>query len=76
MTEKNTININANIELSISSLETIVDTAKKIIGRNEKGYYRIETADVVSQIISRFLDENNFESYIKDLSNYDLPSMK
>ena len=65
-----TVTIQVNIEIATVSLEAIVENAKKKVGRNEKGVYRVDTADKVSEIISRFLLENNFESYAKDMNNY------
>jgi hypothetical protein len=73
MAEKKTITIHASIDISGQTLESIGDTAKRKAGRNSKGYYRIETADLVSRLISRFLAENDFESYVQDSSKYDLP---
>ena len=71
MTETtNTIVVNANIEMTAASLETIVGNAKKIAGRTEKGYYRIDTAEKVNEMISRFLLENGFENYVKNIKNY------
>ena len=75
MPGNNTIIVNVNLEISTLSLETIVDTAKQIKGRNQKGHFQVETADVVSEIISRFLAEKDFESYVREIANYDLPSM-
>jgi hypothetical protein len=72
MAEKKSVVIHASIEISANALENIVDTAKKITGRNSKGYYQIDTADLVNRMISRFLMENNFESYVQDPSKYDL----
>ena len=67
---KNTILINANIEIPITALQTIVANAKKIAGKNEKGHYQIDTADKVSEMISRFLVDNDFESYAKNMDNF------
>ena len=75
MSGNNTILVNVNLEISTLSIETIVDTAKQIKGRNQKGHFQVETADVVSEIVSRFLAEKDFASYVKEISNYDLPSM-
>jgi hypothetical protein len=41
----------------------IFENVKQIAGRDEKGVYRVETADKVSEMISRFLFDNDFESY-------------
>ena len=34
-------------------------------GRNEKGHYTVDTADKVSEMISRFLLEKDFEGFVK-----------
>jgi hypothetical protein len=61
---KDTIVVNANVEMTTRSLQTIVDNAKKKVGRDEKGFYRVDTADKVSEMISRFLLEKDFEGYV------------
>ena len=67
---KDTITVNVNVEMTTASLQAIVENAKKVEGRNEKGAYRIDTADKVSEIISNFILENDFESYAKNIENY------
>jgi hypothetical protein len=67
---KETLAVNVNVEITATSLQAIVENAKKITGRDSKGVYRVDTADKVSQIISRFLSENDFESYAKDINNF------
>lgn len=70
MTEsKETLVVNVNVEITAVALQAIVANAKEIAGRNEKGHYRVDTADKVSQVISRFLLENDFEAYAKDRNN-------
>ncbi|MBU4186183.1 MAG: hypothetical protein KKI12_03820 [Proteobacteria bacterium] len=61
---KDTIIVNANVEMTTRSLETIVENAKQKVGRDEKGVYRVDTADKVSEMISRFLLEKDFEAYV------------
>jgi len=68
--EKDLIEIHANLKITTASLQTIVENCKKIAGRNEKGYYRVDTAGKLNAIISRFLLENNFEGYVRDIKNY------
>jgi len=53
--------------MTTRSLQTIVENAKKKVGRDEKGFYRVNTADKVSEMISRFLLEKDFESYVKNI---------
>ena len=67
---KETITVNVNVEMTVASLQAIVENAKKVEGRNEKGVYRIDTADKVSEMISNFILENDFESYAKNIENY------
>ncbi|MBW2570203.1 MAG: hypothetical protein JRD93_18430 [Deltaproteobacteria bacterium] len=61
---KDTITVHLNVEMTTQSLQTIVENAKKKAGRDEKGVYRIDTADKVSEMVSRFLLEKDFESYV------------
>jgi hypothetical protein len=67
---QNTIVVRANVEMTTASLQAIVANAKKVSGPDEKGVYRVDTADQVSAMISRFLLENDFESFVKDIENY------
>jgi hypothetical protein len=67
---QNTIVVRANVEMTTASLQAIVANAKKVSGPDEKGVYRVDTADQVSAMISRFLLENDFESFAKDIDNY------
>lgn len=67
---KDTIVVHANVEMTSASLQAIVENAKKVSGPDEKGVYHLDTADAVSETISRFLLENDFESFAKDLDNY------
>jgi hypothetical protein len=67
---QNTIVVRARVEMTTASLQAIVANAKKVSGPDEKGVYRVDTADQVSAMISRFLLENDFESFVKDIANY------
>jgi len=64
------VRINSIVEITAKSLRTIVEQAKNLTGRDEKGVYRVDTADKVGEIISRFLLEKDFEAYVKDTENY------
>ena len=71
MTEKkNTITVRVIVEVTPASLEAIVENAKKIAGRDERGRYRVDTADKVGEMISLFLIEKDFESFVKDIDNF------
>ncbi|MCP4348566.1 MAG: hypothetical protein GY795_24040 [Desulfobacterales bacterium] len=67
---KDTITVNVNVDITTASLQAVVENAKKIAGPNEKGFYRIDTADKVGEMISRFLLEHDFETYVQDIGNY------
>ena len=67
---KDTIVVRANVEMTTASLQAIVQNAKEVSGPDEKGVYRLDTADKVAEMISRFLLEKDFESYVKDIDNY------
>ncbi|RLB59587.1 MAG: hypothetical protein DRI90_15220, partial [Deltaproteobacteria bacterium] len=58
------------VEMSTASLEAIVDYAKQAEGPDEKGVYRVDTADKVSEMVSKFVLEKDFESYAKNIDNY------
>ena len=71
MTEsRDMITVHVNVEIAATSLQTIVENVKHIAGRDEKGVYRVDTADKVSEMISRFLRDNGFEGYVKGVENY------
>jgi hypothetical protein len=65
-----TIVVGAKVEITRNALQAIVENAKKVTGPDAKGVYRVDTADKVSEMISRFLRENDFESYAKNIENY------
>ena len=67
---KDTIAVNVVVEVTPASLQAIVAQAKHMAGRNEKGHYQVDTADKVSEMISRFLMERDFEGYVTDSKNY------
>ena len=68
--QDNTIAVNVVIELTPNALQAIVENAKRITGRNEKGHYKVDTADKVGEMISRFLIEKDFESYAQNPDSY------
>ena len=64
-----TVRVNVVVEMTAASLQTIVDTAKQAAGRDEKGVYRVDTADRVGEMISRYLLETDFEAFVRDARN-------
>ena len=67
---ENTIAVNVVVEMTTASLEAIVENAKRLTSRNEKGHYKIDTAGKVGALISQFLLETGFEKYAKNIDNY------
>ena len=67
---KQTLLVRADVELTPEALQAIVQNAKEIAGADEKGVYRVDTADKVSEMISKFLLEKDFEAYVQDIANY------
>jgi len=68
--QDDTIAVNVVIELTTNALQTIVENAKRIAGRNEKGHYKVDTADKVGEMVSRFLAEKDFESFVNSPDSY------
>jgi hypothetical protein len=62
------IRIHVNVEITAAALQTIVSHAKHLARRNENGILCIDTADQVSEMISRFLEEKDFESFLKSVT--------
>jgi hypothetical protein len=65
-----TITVRANVEMTTTALQAIVANAKAAAGTDEKGIYRVDTADKVSEMISRFLQLHDFESYVMNPDHY------
>ena len=77
MAEPNkTLTINTNVEITAESLEAIVNNVKLLSERNNKGHYNVDTAEKVNEMISRFLLENDFEGFVKDIENYKQPTLQ
>jgi hypothetical protein len=64
------LSVHVNVQITASTLQSIVSNAKQVATRDANGSYRIDTADQVSAMITRFLDEKDFETYVKDIDNY------
>ena len=68
--EKETLRIHVNIDISSSALKTIVANAKRLAPRAANGSYQIDTADKVSEMVTRFLETHDFDSFVSNLDNY------
>lgn len=62
--------ISANVSITVGTLQAIVANVKRKTGKDEKGIYRVDTADAVSDMITQFLLDHDFESYAMDADNY------
>ena len=69
--DQDKLSVHVNVEISATALQAIVANAKKRAPKDANGTYRVDTADQVSAIISRFLDEKNFEDYVLDIDHYE-----
>jgi hypothetical protein len=67
---RETVVVRANVEMTAAALRAIVANAKAVAGADVKGVYRVDTADKVSEMITRFLRENDFERFVKNVDNY------
>ncbi len=65
-----TLLVRAHVEVTPEALQAIVQTAKEMAGPDEKGVYHVDTAEMVSEMISKFLREKDFEAYVQDVGNY------
>ena len=65
--DNNKLRVHVNVEISADALQAIVNHAKKNADKDANGVYRVDTADQVSAVISKFLKEKDFESYAQNL---------
>ena len=71
MAAQDIVLINANIKIAGPTLQKIVQTGKNIKGPDDKGIFHLDTADLVSDLISRFLVEQGFDDYVADPRHYE-----
>jgi hypothetical protein len=64
------VNVHVNINLPAACLQAVVSNWKKKSAQEGQGRHHFDTADALSELITRFLLEKNFEEYTKDESNY------
>jgi ribosome maturation factor RimP len=64
------LNVHVNVEISPTALQAIVANAKQTAPKDANGTYHIDTAEYVSAMISRFLDEKDFDSFVLNIENY------
>ena len=49
-----TIEVHANVIMTTASLKAIVENTKKFTEPDEKGHYKVDTAEAVNRMISRY----------------------
>lgn len=65
-----TLLISATIEIPAAALEAIVDNAKKKAGPDASGVFRVDTAEAVNELITKFLGARDFMDFVSDPKNY------
>ncbi len=70
------LRIHVNIEISSVALQAIVANAKRTAPRGVNGAYHIDTADKVSEMVTRFLEKNDFEGFVNNIENYTIADAK
>ena len=65
----NTILVSVNLEIDVEALEAVVANAKKL-DRQGAGGAKMDTADTLGLMISRFLLKEDFTRFVKDLESY------
>lgn len=64
------VRVHVNIEVSAAALQAVVANSKKMVAADEKGHYRVDTADALANLISKFINEKGFDAFADDLENY------
>lgn len=67
---KDLLEVHVNVNIPASALTAIVENAKQITGADASGKYRVDTAAMVGEMISRFLAQKDFEGYVRDINNF------
>ena len=66
-----TVLINATIEVPAESLQIVVETARQMTGRNQKGHYQVDTAELLNRLLTRFVVAKDFVGFVSDRGNYE-----
>ncbi len=65
--------VHVNVDLSARALKAIVENAKSLAGKDHRGRPLVDTAGAVGMMITKFLAEKDFETYVMDPDNYPEP---
>ena len=69
MNNSEKIKISAAIDIRPETITAAVNSAKQKYGADERGVYRIDTADILGQMISNFLGAHDFDAWVKNPEN-------
>lgn len=64
------VRVHVNIELSAASVRAVVANSKKKAGADPKSGHRMDTADALAALISKFLVEKDFDAFVRDMDHY------
>jgi hypothetical protein len=64
------VRVHVNIEISAAALKAVVAHSKQKAGTDDSGHYRVDTADALAALISKFLQNKNFDQFAADIDNY------
>jgi len=65
------LKVNVVIQVSAVALQAIVAQSKKAAQKDASGFCRVDTADRLGEMVSRFLNEYDFDAYVRDPDNYE-----
>lgn len=68
--DRKTIAIHVNVEVTPRALESVMNEAKKRLTSQVRKESRIDTADYIGLMITKFLVEKDFDSYVADPLNH------
>jgi hypothetical protein len=65
------LRVHVVIEVSAMAIQSLVVHYKRVGDRQPGEACHVDTADKLGEMISKFLDENNFDSYVQNPGNYE-----
>jgi len=68
--DREMITVQVNLDITVEALQTVVANAKEAAGKDERGVYRVDTADCLGKVISQFLYDRDFDAFARDMKNY------
>ncbi|GAB6908014.1 conserved hypothetical protein [Desulfosarcina cetonica] len=64
------VRVHVNIEISAAALQAVVTHSKQKAAMDKAGAQRMDTADMLGDLISRFLQEKDFVAFAESQENY------